>query len=113
LKNSYTIRKLLAAFFLMLFSFCVTPKRFLHDLLANHKDEQFSASLPFQQFAASGFQCQVDDLVVVAPFLPGIQTIGPVILSSTPLRFSEPLLSIVYSYLSHADGRGPPADPCS
>jgi hypothetical protein len=113
MKDSLLIKRFLAVFFLMLFSFCVTPKRFLHDLLANHKDAQSSATLPFQQIAASGFHCHVDDLVVVAPFLPGIQTIEPVILSSTPLNFSEPLLSVFYSYLSHTDGRGPPADFCS
>jgi hypothetical protein len=92
----------------MLFSFCVTPKRFLHDLLANHKDTQTSAGLPVEQVAASGFHCHVDDLVVVAPFLPGIQTTESLILSSSPLGFSEPLSSFVFSYLSHHDGRGPP-----
>jgi hypothetical protein len=113
MKNSLQIKRFLAAIFLLLFSFCVTPKRFLHDLLANHKDAQFSATLPIQQIAASGFHCHVDDLVVVAPFLPEIQSTDPLILSSTPLSFSEPLNSINYLYLSHADGRGPPADFCS
>jgi hypothetical protein len=113
LKHSNIIKRLLAAFFLLLFSFCVTPKRFLHDLLANHKDAQPSASFPVQQVAESGFHCQIDDLVVVAPFLPGIQIIDPVIASSIPLSFSEQLHSIVFLYLSPADGRGPPADFCS
>jgi hypothetical protein len=113
LKRSNTIRRFSAAFFLLLFSFCVTPKRFLHDLLANHKDAQSSASFPVQQITASGFHCQIDDLVVMAPFLPGIQTTNPLIFPSTTLSFSEPLNSIVYLYLSHADGRGPPADFCS
>jgi hypothetical protein len=113
LKRSNTIRRFSAAFFLLLFSFCVTPKRFLHDLLANHKDAPSSGILPVQQIASSGFHCHADDLVVVAPFLPGMQTIDPIILSSTPLSFSEPLLSVVYSYLSYNEGRGPPADFCS
>jgi hypothetical protein len=113
LKHSNSIKRLLAAFFLLLFSFCVTPKRFLHDMLANHKDAQSSASLPIQQVAESGFHCQIDNLVVVAPFLPGIQTIDPVIESSISLSFSEPLHSIVFLYPSTVDGRGPPADFCS
>jgi hypothetical protein len=85
----------------------------LHDLLANHKDAQTSASLPVQQVAASGFHCHIDDLVVVAPFLPGIQTIEPAFLSSALLWFSEPVSSIFFSYYSHADSRGPPASFCS
>ncbi|HEY4937042.1 MAG TPA: hypothetical protein VII44_10705 [Puia sp.] len=85
----------------------------MHGLLANHKDVQTSASFPVQQIAESGFHCHIDDLVVVAPFLPGIQTTVPVILSSTPRSFAEPLHSIIFLYLSHADGRGPPTDFCS
>src|ERR1700730_15169101 len=111
-KHAYTKRKYSAAFFLLLFSFCVTPKRFLHDLLANHKDAQTSVSLPVQQIAASGFHCHIDDLVVVAPFLPDIQTTEPVFLISAPLIFSEPLSPFVFSYQSHSDSRGPPADLC-
>ena|ERR1700681_1173823 len=112
-KHAYTKRKYSAAFFLLLFSFCVTPKRFLHDLLANHKDAQTSVSLPVQQIAASGFHCHIDDLVVVAPFLPDIQTSDRVLLSSALLSFSEPLSAIIISYLSHTDSRGSPADFCA
>jgi hypothetical protein len=112
MKDSILIKRFLAAFFLLLFSFCVTPKRFLHDLLANHKDAQSSASFPFQQITASGFHCNVDDLVVVAPFLPGLQAVDSIILSSLPLSFSESLCSIVSLHISHAESRGPPADFC-
>jgi hypothetical protein len=96
-----------------LFSFCVTPKRFLHDLLANHKDAQSSVSLPDQQLAASGYHCHIDDLVVVAPFLPDIQTAVSVFVSSSPVVYSEPLSSFVFAYGSHTDSRGPPASFCS
>jgi hypothetical protein len=113
MKDSLNIKRLLAAVFLLLFSFCVTPKRFLHDLLANHKDAQYSDSLPLQQISTSGFHCNVDDLVVVAPFLPEIQSNDQIILSSAPLSFSDPLLSVVYLYVSHNDGRGPPVVFCS
>jgi hypothetical protein len=113
LKPNNNIRQYSAAFFLLLFSFCVTPKRFLHDLLANHKDAQTTTSLPVEQIAASGFHCHIDDLVVVAPFLPGIQAAEPLILSSLPLNFSAPLCSFDIPYLSHTDGRGPPASFCS
>jgi hypothetical protein len=110
LKRSFTIRQYSAAFFLLIFSFCVTPKRFLHDLLANHKDAQTSASLPIQQIATSGYHCHIDDLVVMAPFLPDIQATEPALYSSVPLIFSEPINLFVFSFRSHADSRGPPAD---
>jgi hypothetical protein len=113
MKDSLNIKRLLAAFFLLLFSFCVTPKKFLHDLLANHKDAQYSSSLPLQQIATSGFHCNVDDLVVMEPYPPVLQIMDPVILSSTPLSFSDPRLSVVYLHLSHNEGRGPPAVSCS
>jgi hypothetical protein len=113
LNLSNNIRRFFAAFFLLLFSFCVTPKRFLHDLLANHRDVQASHSLPVEQIAASGFHCHIDDLVVVAPFLPGLQSAEPSALLSAPLCYAEPVNSFVFIYLSYTDGRGPPADFCS
>jgi hypothetical protein len=51
--------------------------------------------------------------VVVAPYLPDIITAEPVLLSSAPLIFSEPVGSFVFSYTTHTDSRGPPADFCA
>jgi hypothetical protein len=85
----------------------------LHDLLANHKDAQTSASLSEQQIAASGYHCHIDDLVVVAPFLPDIQTTEPILLSSAALIFSEPVASFAFSCGSNTDSRGPPAIFCA
>jgi len=113
LKQSTTITRFSAAFFLLLFSFCITPKRILHDLLANHKDVQTTANLPIEQVAASGFHCHVDDLVVVEPFVPGIQTTDPVVLTSVPIHYAEPACSFVSLFISPEYGRGPPSAFCS
>jgi hypothetical protein len=113
MKDSLLIKRFLAAFFLLLFSFCVTPKRFLHDVLANHKDAKPFSSDPIQQISQSGFRCQTDDLVVEAPFLPGFHANSPVISKSAALGFSEPMQAIFLVYLSDPDGRGPPTDFCS
>jgi hypothetical protein len=114
LKHSNNIRRLFAALFLLLFSFCVTPKRFLHDLLANHQDAKTYSRIAVEQISASGFHCHVDDLVVVAPFLPDIQNPDTLILASSPARFLEPLSSFVFSCLADdRDTRGPPAASCS
>jgi len=109
LKNSNTIQRLVAALLLLLFTFCVTPKRVLHDLLANHRDVQTSHHLPLKQIAASGFHCHIDDLVVVAPFLPGIQAMVVHILSSAPRHFAQTADSFSFACISFREGRGPPA----
>jgi hypothetical protein len=113
LKKHQNIRQFSAAFFLLLFAFCATPKRFLHDLLANHQDSQFSATHAPKHISASGFHCHVDDLVVVEPFLPGIQDPLKINLASSPANFFEPLRSFVIQYLPQSDGRGPPPVFCS
>jgi hypothetical protein len=109
MKKSLIIKRFLAAFFLLLFSFCVTPKRFLHDLLANHKDAPLAAGQPFEQIATTGFHCHVDELVVMEPFLPGLESQGVQMLSSTPLHFCEPLQGLIFSCPERTDGRGPPS----
>jgi hypothetical protein len=109
--NNY-IRRSLAAFFILLFSFCVTPKRFLHDILANHQDAQTTAGTD-QQIAATGFHCHVDDLVVVAPFLPELPAAESLPVSCSSVIFSQPVISFIYFVLPQTDGRGPPADVCA
>jgi len=85
----------------------------LHDLLANHKDAQSSADRPEQQITTSGYHCHIDDLVVVAPFLPDVQTAYSLLLSSGRLMYAEPVISNVFSYSSNTDSRGPPAGFCA
>jgi hypothetical protein len=113
MNNLPTIRRLLAALFLLLFAFCVTPKRFLHDLLANHRDTSMMHGFPQQQVTTSGFHCNVDDLVVVAPFLPGIQITIPPKLNTGSAVFSDPVISIILADHLQFDNRGPPASFCS
>jgi hypothetical protein len=69
LRNSI-IRNLSAGLLLVLFAFCVTPKKIIHDLLADHKDAPFTlAGTAQQQFEYSGFRCNCDNLVVESPFV--------------------------------------------
>jgi len=113
LNKTQIIRRFSAAFFLLLFSFCVTPKRFLHDLLANHQDTERTTHPPVQEIFASGFHCHIDDLVVMAPFLPGIQPEEASLRSVTRHEFAEPLSAFVFIFLPHTGVRGPPAGFCS
>ncbi|MFI5193047.1 MAG: hypothetical protein ACHQD7_03285 [Chitinophagales bacterium] len=107
------IRRFSAAFFLLLFSFCVTPKRFLHDLLANHRDTERTANQPAQQVFAAGFHCHCDDLVVVAPFLADIHPIEAPVIVSARFTYAEQLNDFVFRYLPHTGVRGPPQGFCS
>ncbi len=81
-------------------------------MLANHRDVQTSPLLPIGQVSASGFHCHIDDLVVVAPFLPDIQMRVSGITSSAPLFFSEPVNTCLPASLNSYEGRGPPALFC-
>jgi hypothetical protein len=108
-RDSNIIQRFLAAFLLLLFSFCITPKKFLHDLLANHRDGQTAHSLPVEQISSSGFHCHIDDLVVVAPFLPGIQSLVTGISFFGILHFSEPAVSFSFACRNLPEDRGPPA----
>jgi hypothetical protein len=69
LKGSLIIQKPLAFFALLVFFFSATPKKFLHDLVADHQD--FYAALPGDNpgISNSGFNCHIHDLVVSTPFL--------------------------------------------
>ena len=71
------------------------------------------ADVADQQIAASAYHCHIDDLVVMAPFLPDIQTREPIVLFSSVIIFSEPAAHFIFSYKSQADSRGPPADFCA
>jgi len=108
LKTKSTIR-FSAGFFLVLFSLCITPKRFLHDLLANHTDQQTLHDQPFKQVSTTGYHCHIDDLVVVEPFLPATVSVVVKDLRTFSFRFHEPIFSFPLQSNSLADGRAPPA----
>jgi hypothetical protein len=64
-----TIKQILAAGLLLVFSFSITPKKFLHDAIANHKDKAAVLSATgTPQFSHSGFVCKCDNQVAESPF---------------------------------------------
>jgi hypothetical protein len=93
---------------LTLFCFSVTPKFLLHRLLANHKDSPISNSTK-AHLAASGFHCDIENLVVEAPFLSGNNNVYfhiPVVFASyrNKLTYNFTCRKNIVSCL-----RGPPA----
>lgn len=69
----------------MLFAFTITPKRILHNLVANHKDGRANASLPdanTTNLTKASFNCQCDNPITESPFVsinpsPGISCRTP------------------------------------
>jgi|SRR4051812_26031457 len=54
---------------LLIFSFSITPKKFLHDAIANHKDKAVIVSDGHTpQFSHTGFVCKCDNQVAESPF---------------------------------------------
>jgi len=110
LAGNQIIRKISAVFLLVLFALCVTPKKTLHDLVANHKDSPFASSTSAQQLSSnSGFRCNCDDLVVESPFLSDL----PSLEINPALGFSSPVMMPVddFRFLHHFyfELRGPPS----
>jgi hypothetical protein len=67
--KNQTIRSLVSGLLLLLFTFSITPKKWLHDLIADHKDFYSNASGDHLQFIKSGFRCDCENLVVNTPFI--------------------------------------------
>jgi hypothetical protein len=64
-----TIRALGSIFLLMIFSFSITPKIVLHDLVAHHKDIHSGNHSKTDQLAQAGYHCDCESQVVVLPYL--------------------------------------------
>ena len=54
---------------LVLFIFSITPKKYLHDLLADHADYYGAAVKESATVSKAGINCHCDSQVVPAPFL--------------------------------------------
>ncbi|HEX3025464.1 MAG TPA: hypothetical protein VHP12_09650, partial [Chitinophagaceae bacterium] len=75
-----SLKKLTAMFLLVIFMFSITPKRVLHSIFANHTDSQTvnlnSSAKRVAQIFKSGFNCQIDSLVVESSFLQPVSDCG-------------------------------------
>jgi hypothetical protein len=109
LKNRSIIQQSLAFVMLLLFTFSITPKRYLHDLIANHEDFYSFHSGGETTVTKTSINCQCEDLVVSTPFVEASFE-----LSLSSLVYHKEFASSSYhSYFlntcSTKDSRGPPA----
>lgn len=63
------IKQSAASFLLLVFILSATPKRFLHDVIANHQHQaHYNKNNHQAAVTVAGFNCQIDNLVVDIPF---------------------------------------------
>ena len=109
LRHRSTIQKFLATLLLLVCTFSLLPKPFLHELIADHTDYYGSSSEDdATSFHSSGVICHCDDTVVSTAFVHSILheaitlAIAPTayLFSNYSCPFSNPITTI--------DLRGPP-----
>jgi len=94
----------------VLFAFSVTPKKFLHDWVAKHKDTpgKFSHD-PQARLQKATYNCHTEDQVVESPF----EQVPSSLVLQAPLPFSTPYILREANWHSFFQVffslRGPPA----
>jgi len=106
--RNQAIRRLISALLLCIFTFSITPKQWLHDILANHKDS-FANSVDGKIIlTTTGFHCNCENLVVQSPF---ISYDGPAEVNAPAffvLHQSATISNFISSYHFFSELRGPP-----
>jgi hypothetical protein len=104
------IRPLSAALLLLVFSFSITPRKYLHDAIANHKDATSQLSHTYGlQYSNTGFICKCDDLVAESPFTSNFQYFQCTPLPVFSVRLSVALYHFQSTPVFFFELRGPPA----
>ncbi|MBX2922648.1 MAG: hypothetical protein KF746_10690 [Chitinophagaceae bacterium] len=94
----------------LILAFSITPKKFLHDLVADHTDNiTIAVNDGHDHIDHRGFNCNCDNLVATSPFTEqheGIQFHTPVRLNDYFPVYVSGIKSIIHSFFAL---RGPPA----
>jgi hypothetical protein len=104
------IRRLLSGLVLVIFAFSITPKKLLHDLVANHRDKNVAASFSnIIKISTDGFLCKCDNLVAESPFTETAQAIE--VLKAPSFAIQESTVPSRFYIATHFffSLRGPPA----
>jgi hypothetical protein len=105
------IRKVVAGLLLVVFAFGITPKRTLHNLVADHRDGKAVAVThdhSGQELSKAAFNCQCENLISESPFVSEsytVRSVSPVYFTSyTHGTVEEPYSSELFCF----GLRGPP-----
>jgi hypothetical protein len=102
------IRSLISGFLLCIFTFSITPKQWLHDVIANHKDSYAYSVDGRIILTTAGFHCNCDNLVVQSPF---IHYDGPAELKAPAffvLHQTASINNLISAHHFFSELRGPP-----
>lgn len=104
------IKQLLASILLVLFAFSVTPRKFLHDWVAKHKDAPgkfaHETHTRVQKFV---YSCQTDDLVVELPFIQAPVPVIPLPPQTAGSRYAVAGIRLYTLFPVFLALRGPPS----
>jgi len=105
------IRQLLAGVLLLVFTFSIAPKKFLHDAIANHKDKITVLSPGGTlQLSHTGFICKCDNLVAESPFTNELLYFDFAAIRLFSVQPTIPLYHFYSSAVFFFELRGPPAN---
>lgn len=103
------LRQLLAGVLLLVFSFSIAPKKYLHDAIANHKDTIKLASPHHgEQLTHTGFVCKCDNLVAESPFTNDVSYFNLVPAAAFSPQQSTVLYHFYSTHVFFFELRGPP-----
>ncbi|MBS1918902.1 MAG: hypothetical protein JST17_01485 [Bacteroidetes bacterium] len=96
---------------LLIFAFSITPKQWIHEWVFQHKDvyTRCTDGSFKTHLHQSGFHCELDNIVVLSPFISEIASIE----SNAPLvhsvYYSRNIITLNSNNYFFFDLRGPPA----
>lgn len=101
--------RVLAFVMLLLCTFSITPKKYLHDWIADHRDFYSFNSGDQATFSQAGFHCPCEDLVVSVPFIEASfdENLPAVFIYAETSSFLSPFLYLKTPVTK--DSRGPPS----
>jgi hypothetical protein len=109
MKGGTVIKSFLAGVLLVLFAFSITPKKTLHDLVADHIDWSGVCAAPCKDhIEPTGPHCEVAQLVAESPFVLYEQAL-PLVIAKVYSGYSGFTIPSYHScYRCFTEQRGPP-----
>lgn len=93
----------------MIFVFSITPKKYLHDLVADHTDFYGYTSESEKAITAPGLDCDDDEQVVTVPFISSVAAFSFLLSNDLHTAISPVYNFIPLNISATKDVRGPPA----
>jgi hypothetical protein len=102
------IRSLISGLLLCIFTFSITPKQWLHDIVTRHKDSYANSIDGKIILTTAGFHCNCESLVVQSPFIhydspAEINAPAFFVLHQTPA-----VINLISAHHFFSELRGPP-----